>query len=128
MRAPSKYPRHACANLYLPCALQINRLPERVKLETIEEALRGIFAQFGTITDVRLWGSLKRKAQAWLTFDTREAAEKAVKGLDGFEMYGRKIGVQMARAPSDANVRQKGNDDQFEQHKRHRLTLKGMYT
>ena len=64
-----------------------------------EVLLESIFRQFGEITDTKIlydkitWES---KGFGFVTFKKREDAEKAIAGLDGKELVGKKIIVSEA--------------------------------
>ncbi|KAF2019948.1 U2 small nuclear ribonucleo protein B [Aaosphaeria arxii CBS 175.79] len=113
---PSRYP--------VPIeTIYVNNLEERVKVETLKEALRAIFSHYGTIVDIIAKTSVKRKGQAFIVFDSQKSALEAVEEMTGFELYGKSMKVQMAKTHSDATIERKASD-QLDQHKRERLTLK----
>ncbi|MFQ5722700.1 MAG: RNA recognition motif domain-containing protein [Candidatus Aminicenantales bacterium] len=65
-----------------------------------EDALRGLFEQFGEVTDVkiikdRLTG--RSKGFGFVEMTEKEDAEKAIQKLDGSEVEGRNIRVNVAR-------------------------------
>lgn len=60
-------------------------------------------------------------------FDSQKSALEAVEEMNGFEMYGKPMKVELAKTHSDETVKRKATEEQFEQHKRERLTLKGMW-
>jgi RNA recognition motif-containing protein len=70
---------------------------------------------------------LKRKGQAFIVFDSQKSALEAVEEMSGFEMYGKPMRVSMAKTHSDETVKRKAPEELFEEHKRARLTLKGMH-
>lgn len=67
---------------------------------------------------------MKRKGQAFIVFDSQKSALEAVEEMNGFEMYGKPMKVELAKTHSDETVKRKATEEQFEQHKRERLTLK----
>lgn len=91
----------------------------------MKQALTRVFQYYGPILDVIAKSSLKRKGQAFIVFDSEKAALEAVEEMNGFEMYGKVMRVHRAKTHSDETVKRKA-PDMFEDHKRKRLTLKGM--
>jgi len=89
----------------------------------MDEVLRRIFKFAGNILDVILKKSIRRKGQAFIVFDSEEAAKKA-EIMDGFTMYGKQIRVARARTHSDVTVEKKV-PNVFPDHKRKRLMIKG---
>ena len=103
----------------------MNNLEERVKIDTIKEALTRVFKHYGPILDVIAKSSLKRKGQAFIVFDSEQSALEAVEEMNGFEMYGKVMKVRKAKTHRDETVKRKAAD-MFDEHKRKRLMLKGM--
>ncbi|USP76001.1 hypothetical protein yc1106_03275 [Curvularia clavata] len=113
---PGKYP--------VPIeTIYVNNLEERVKIDTLREALTRVFKHYGPILDIIAKSSLKRKGQAFVVFDSEKASLEAVEEMDGFEMYGKAMKVRRAKTHSDETVKRKA-PDMFEDHKRKRLMLK----
>lgn len=90
----------------------------------MQEALRRVFKRFGTIKEIIVKGSLKRKGQAFVVFDNQESALEAINIMDEFPMYGKSMKLQLAKTHSDATVMDKASN-MYEEHKRKRQTLKG---
>ncbi|KAF2226741.1 hypothetical protein BDZ85DRAFT_256693 [Elsinoe ampelina] len=102
----------------------VRNLDENVKIPTLVESLREIFAEYGNIIDIVAKKSLKRKGQAFVVFDSAESAQNAIDEINGFELFDRQINCQFAKTKSDATVQREGTEEEFEQHKRQRLTEK----
>lgn len=67
---------------------------------TTQETVESTFAEYGTITDVALITdrmSGRSKGIAFVTFETEEEAKAAIEALNGFELDGREIIVNVAR-------------------------------
>ena len=103
---------------------QVNNLEERVKIDTMKEALMRVFQYYGPVLDIIAKSSLKRKGQAFVVFDSERSALDAVEEMNGFELYGKALKVSRAKTHSDETVKRKAAD-MFEEHKRKRLMLKG---
>lgn len=104
---------------------QVRNLEERIKIEQMKEALTEIFSEYGNIVDLVAKTNLKAKGQAFIVFDSVEAAERAINEVQGFELYEKPMVLDFARTRSDATVKASGNEDEFEAHKRRRLAEKG---
>ena len=85
----------------------------------------GIFSEYGHVIDLVAKRNLKAKGQAFIVFDSPEAAETAIKEVQGFDLFDKPMVLDFARSRSDAIVRLQGNDEEFEAHKRRRLAEKG---
>ncbi|OAL04132.1 RNA-binding domain-containing protein [Phaeosphaeriaceae sp. SRC1lsM3a] len=103
--------------------IYVNNLEERVKIDTMKQALTKVFQYYGPILDIIAKSSLKRKGQAFVVFDSEKSALEAVEEMNGFELYGKALKVSKAKTHSDETVKRKAAD-MFEEHKRKRLTLK----
>jgi RNA recognition motif-containing protein len=66
------------------------------------------------------------KGQAFVVFDSPEAAQAAIEDIHGFELFDKPMQLALARTRSDATVMQTGNEDEFDAHKRRRMAEKGM--
>lgn len=102
----------------------MNNLDERVKIDTMKQALTKAFNYYGPILDIIAKSSLKRKGQAFIVFDSEKSALDAIEEMSGFELYGKALKVSRAKSHSDETVKRKAAD-MFEEHKRKRLMLKG---
>jgi len=92
----------------------------------MKEALTEIFSEYGTVIDLVAKRNLKAKGQAFVVFDDTEAAERAIKEVQGFELFEKPMVLDYARTKSDATVEKEGSPDELESHKRRRLAEKGM--
>lgn len=107
-------------------SVYVQNLEERVKLDALVDALRTVFAEFGNIVDIVAKKNLRAKGQAFVVYDNPESAQDAITEIDGFELFGKPMKVAFARTHSDKTVELKGNQEDLEQHKRHRQAEKGM--
>jgi RNA recognition motif-containing protein len=105
----------------------VRNLEERVKPETLKEALRAVFSEYGNIIDIVAKTNLKAKGQAFIVFDKPESALQAIEEVQGFELYDKPMQLALARTRSDATVSSTGNKEEFELHQRRRLAEKGAY-
>jgi len=106
-------------------SVYVRNLEERVKPEPLKEALRAIFSEYGNVIDVVAKTNLKAKGQAFVVFDSPEAAVAAIEEVQGFELFEKPMHLALARTRSDATVMKTGNEEEFDAHKRRRLAEKG---
>ncbi|KAF7545842.1 hypothetical protein G7Z17_g8875 [Cylindrodendrum hubeiense] len=102
----------------------VQNLEERVKLETITEALRTIFSEFGNVVDIIAKKNLKAKGQAFVVFEDADSAQKAIEEVQGFELFDKPMRLALARSKSDKTVALNVSEEEFETHKRHRQAEK----
>lgn len=107
---------------------QVKNLEERIKPDQLKEALAEIFSEYGNVIDLVAKTNLKAKGQAFIVFDETEAAERAIKEVQGFELFDKPMLLDFARTKSDATVWKQGSTEDFETHKRRRLAEKGTIT
>ena len=84
-----------------------------------------IFSEYGNIVDIVAKTNLKAKGQAFIVFDTVDAAQNAIQDIQGFELFDKPMQLDFAKTKSDATVLRSGLKDDFETHKRRRLAEKG---
>ena len=105
---------------------QVKNLEERIKPDQLKEALTEIFSEYGHVIELVAKTNLKAKGQAFVVFDETEAAERAIKEVQGFELFDKPMLLDYARTKSDATVQREGSVEEFEAHRRRRLAEKGM--
>ena len=93
----------------------------------MKEALAEIFSEYGNVVDLVAKKNLKAKGQAFIVFDDVEAAERAIKEVQGFELFDKPMILDYAKTKSDATVEREGSAEDLESHKRRRLAEKGMH-
>ena len=69
--------------------------------------------------------NVKARGQAFIVFDDVQSAERAIKEVQGFELFDKPMVLDYAKTRSDATVLKDGNAEEFEGHKRKRLAEKG---
>lgn len=78
------------------------------------QQLQDLFAQFGSVTSCTIISdkfSGRSKGFGFIEFDQDEAADKAIESLNGSELEGRKIVVNVARPMEERAPRQYGDDN-----------------
>ena len=107
--------------------MYVRNLDESIKIPALIEALHGLFDEFGTIVDIVAKKSLRRKGQAFVIYDNVDSAQNAIDDLQGFDLLGKQMSLDFAKARSDATVKREEGDAGLEAHKKHRLAEKGMF-
>ncbi|KAL8831450.1 MAG: hypothetical protein Q9191_000861 [Dirinaria sp. TL-2023a] len=102
----------------------VKNLEESIKVDQMKEALTEIFSEYGNVIDLVAKKNLKAKGQAFVVFDETEAAERAIKEVQGFELFEKPMVLDYAKTKSDATVEREGNAEELESHKRRRLAEK----
>ena len=100
-------------------------MEERIKPDQLKEALTEIFSEYGNVIDLVAKTNLKAKGQAFVVFDETEAAERAIKEVQGFELFDKPMLLDYAKTKSDATVAREGSAEDLETHRRRRLAEKG---
>ena len=94
-------------------------------MDQLKEALEEIFSEYGNVIDLVAKTNLKAKGQAFIVFDTVEAATTAIEEVQGFELFEKPMQLDYAKTKSDATVKKEGTDEDFEVHRRRRMAEKG---
>ncbi|KAI9675868.1 MAG: hypothetical protein M1822_008877 [Bathelium mastoideum] len=102
----------------------VRNLEERIKPDQLKEALSEIFGGFGNIVDIVAKRNLKAKGQAFIVYDSVDAAQSAIDEVQGFELFDKPMHLDFAKTKSDATVQREGSEEEFEVHKRRRLAEK----
>ncbi|KAL8765400.1 MAG: hypothetical protein Q9209_007506 [Squamulea sp. 1 TL-2023] len=102
----------------------VKNLEERIKIDDLKEALTEIFSEYGTVIDLVAKKNLKAKGQAFVVFEDVEAAERAIKEVQGFELFEKPMLLDYAKTRSDKTVQMEGGEEELELHKRRRLAEK----
>ena len=67
--------------------LYIQNLNEKIKIPVLKASLRGLFKSYGEVLDVVAHSNLRMRGQAFVSFESPEAAGKALKEVKGFPLY-----------------------------------------
>ncbi|KAL8639782.1 MAG: hypothetical protein Q9226_008829 [Calogaya cf. arnoldii] len=102
----------------------VKNLEERIKIDDLKEALTEIFSEYGTVIDLIAKKNLKARGQAFVVFEDVESAERAIKEVQGFELFEKPMLLDYAKTRSDATVKKEGDEEELELHKRRRLAEK----
>ncbi|EAU89029.2 RNA binding protein [Coprinopsis cinerea okayama7 len=113
--APSETPApdYKCETLY------IQNLNEKIKPEVLKTTLRGLFKTYGPVLDVVAHSNLRMRGQAFVSFESADIAEKAMREVQRFPLYSKPMQISFAKTRSDAVVKQKDAEN-FDSHKARR--------
>lgn len=103
-------PEYACETLY------IQNLNEKIKIDVLKATLRGLFKSYGEVVDVVAHSNLRMRGQAFVSFTSKESAQKALKDVQRFPLYSKPMQISFARTRSDAIVK-KLDPGYWERHK-----------
>ncbi|KAI9652282.1 MAG: hypothetical protein M1831_007068 [Alyxoria varia] len=99
----------------------IRNLEERVKLPELTSTLTELFSEYGAIVDLVAKKNLHAKGQAFVVFDNVDSATRAIEEIQGFDLYDKPMRLEYARTPSDATVKAKGSQEEYERHRQRRI-------
>ncbi|CAE6525388.1 unnamed protein product [Rhizoctonia solani] len=103
--------------------LYIQNLNEKVKIEQMKSTLRSLFKGYGKVLDVVAHGNLRMRGQAFVSFESKEAAAKALKEVKNFPLYAKPMQISFAKSRSDAVVKEL-DPEHYEQHHSTRVAAK----
>lgn len=107
------------------CRLYVRNLDEKIKIPALIKALRDIFSEVNPVVDVIAKKSIKRRGQAFVVFESADAAQEAMDTLQGLDVLGRPLELAFAKTRSDATVVKEEGEEALEAHKKQRLAEKG---
>jgi len=110
---PPEETENACETLY------IQNLNEKIKTDVLKASLRGLFKSYGEVLDVVAHGNLRMRGQAFVSFESKESAAKAMKDIQRFPLYSKPMQISFAKTRSDAVVK-KIDTENFNAHKARR--------
>lgn len=96
--------------------LYVRNLNEKIKLETLKQALEAIFSQFGKIQHIRLKHNVKQRGQAFVTFESIEIATQAMLKSQNFPLFDKPMDIQYSREPT--YLAEEGRQDENQKRKR----------
>jgi cold-inducible RNA-binding protein len=83
-----------------------------VSYDATENELQDLFSQHGTVTEVNLMVdriTKKPRGFAFVSMESKEAADAAIQALNGHDLHGRKLTVNEARPREDRPPRDRGD-------------------
>lgn len=104
--------------------IYVRNLEERIKLPDLISSLEEIFSEYGNILEVVAKKNVKAKGQAFIVFEDDESAANAIDEIQGFDLFDKPMVLDFAKTKSDATVKQKGDEGEYEAHRRKRMAEK----
>ncbi|KAG8970703.1 hypothetical protein FRC03_004085 [Tulasnella sp. 419] len=95
---PAEPSELACETIY------IQNLNEKVKIQVLKQSLTNLFKSYGEVINVTAHRNLRMRGQAFVSFQSKEAAAKAVKEVKGFPLYGKPMQLSFSKTKSDAVI------------------------
>lgn len=102
----------------------IRNLDETVKIPALIEALTELFEEYGAILEIVAKRNLRAKGQAFVVFESEDAAANAIEEIQGFDLFNKPMHLDFAKTRSDVTVKQNGDEAELEAHKRRRMAEK----
>ncbi|GAA99871.1 uncharacterized protein L969DRAFT_21252 [Mixia osmundae IAM 14324] len=87
--------------------IYINNLNETVTIKNMKQTLRNLFRNFGTVLDVVVHRNLRMRGQAFVAFEHKKSAWRAVNEVKDFPLYGKPMQLAYAKTQADALVKRK---------------------
>ncbi|ETW54829.1 hypothetical protein PFUGPA_03431 [Plasmodium falciparum Palo Alto/Uganda] len=88
--------------------LYIKNLNDRVKTDEMKKNLKDLFNTYGEIKDLIVMKSFWRKGQAWVVYDDKECATKALNALQGYVLFGKIMQINFSHNKSDIHAKRDG--------------------
>ncbi|KAF9351340.1 hypothetical protein BGX26_010632 [Mortierella sp. AD094] len=102
-------------------SLYIKNLNEKIKLDVLKKSLRAIFGQYGDVLDIVAHSNIRMRGQAFVIFDNKDIATKALSEVQGFPLYGKPMVIQYSKNKSDIHAKK---DGEYDDHYKRRLATK----
>ena len=77
---------------------------EAHSFSVLKKSLEALFSTYGAVLSVTAHSNLRMRGQAFIAFDNKEAAAKAIKEVVGFPLYGKPMVSTTMRAMSSSTV------------------------
>lgn len=88
--------------------LYIKNLNEKLKIDDLKSTLNDLFSNFGDVIDIRAKHNIRLKGQAFITFQTIDQAELALKTLNNQNFFGKRLVINYAKTTSEYALLQLG--------------------
>ncbi|KAF9429738.1 hypothetical protein BGZ94_009637 [Podila epigama] len=105
-------------------SLYIKNLNEKIKLDVLKKSIKTIFGQYGEVLNIVAHGNIRMRGQAFVIFENKEIAAKAMSEVQGFPLYGKPMNIQFSLNKSDIHAIRDGT---IEEHRAQRLAKKDQF-
>ncbi|KAF8588831.1 RNA-binding domain-containing protein [Ramaria rubella] len=103
--------------------IYIQNLNEKIKVDVMKATLRALFKSYGAVLDVTAHRNLRMRGQAFVSFESKDIASKAMKEVNRFPLYAKPMQITFAKTRSDAVVKQL-DENSLEEHLKERKERK----
>ncbi|KAF9937947.1 hypothetical protein BGZ75_008604 [Mortierella antarctica] len=104
--------------------LYIKNLNEKIKLDVLKKSLKALFGQYGEVLDIVAHSNIRMRGQAFVIFEDKDVAAKAMSEVQGFPLYNKPMIIQFSKSKSDIHAKKDGD---FEEHHKKRLQTKEQF-
>ena len=104
--------------------IYVRNLNETVKLATMKESLRNLYSNFGEVLDVVAHKNIRMRGQAFIAFNNKHVAKRALTDTQNFPLYGQPLKVDFAKCNADAVFRRQKRTEELEKHLQQRKEAK----
>jgi RNA recognition motif-containing protein len=81
--------------------LYVQNLNEKARIKDLKQKLHALFSPYGPVLDIRAQRVLAMRGQAFITFDSVQAATEALQALQGTMLWYKPLNIKFARFKSD---------------------------
>ncbi|KAF9160451.1 U2 small nuclear ribonucleoprotein B'' [Actinomortierella ambigua] len=82
--------------------IYVRNLNDKIKKDELKRSLYCLFSAFGRVISITALKTLPHRGQAFIAFSDLTSATAALRGLQGFEFYGKAMDIQYAKTKSNA--------------------------
>ncbi|OUS41896.1 putative U2snrB small nuclear ribonucleo protein U2B [Ostreococcus tauri] len=87
----------------------VQNLNEKVNQTDLKSALYAVFSPVGKVVEILSAKTYKLRGQAWVVFESQDAATRAVNSLNGFPFYDKPLRLSHALHASDTLLHRNGD-------------------
>lgn len=102
--------------LTLKPSVYIRNINEKVSINTIKSKLTEIFDKYGPIQSITAHKNIRMRGQAFVSLESEEKSQQAIKELNGTQLFEKKIEVSFAKSSSNSSVENKLVEKDFNEY------------
>ncbi|CEL93181.1 unnamed protein product [Vitrella brassicaformis CCMP3155] len=88
--------------------LYVHNISTKIKIDDLKSNLHDVFKSYGKIREIIAMKSLRRRGQAWVTFNSIEEATKAKEAVHGFPFRNKPLQIEFSKSKSDLIAKEEG--------------------
>jgi RNA recognition motif-containing protein len=81
--------------------IYVRNINEDINVKLAKKMLHMIFNNFGKVVEVRATGGIKKRGQAWVSFEDAAAASEALEKRQGFNFFDKPLQLAIAKVKAD---------------------------